>query len=226
MGGDLIDTTEMYLKTIYELEEDNVEPMRARIVERLGHSGPTVSQTIARMERDGLVEVADNRRLVLSPEGWKRATEVIRKHRLAELLLLHVIRMPLPLIHSEACRWEHVMSDTVDKYLFDLLDSVEKDPFGNLIPEAGQESMKNLDQPGIQFEEFVATDHPKVGRIARIGEPLQANADVLQILLDANILPDVEVEISGDVGTYVLHSDKGSLPVSEFLARHIFMYEN
>ncbi len=44
-------------KTIFELEEDGVTPLRARIVERLGHSGPTVSQTIGRMERDGLVHV-------------------------------------------------------------------------------------------------------------------------------------------------------------------------
>ena len=54
MSG-LIDTTEMYLRTILELEEEGVVPMRARIAERLDHSGPTVSQTVARMERDGLV---------------------------------------------------------------------------------------------------------------------------------------------------------------------------
>ena len=58
---DLIDTTEMYLKTVFEMEEDGVVPMRARIVERLGHSGPTVSQTIGRMERQGLVSVRDDR---------------------------------------------------------------------------------------------------------------------------------------------------------------------
>ena len=50
---DLIDTTEMYLRTILELEEEAIVPLRARISERLGHSGPTVSQTVGRMERDG-----------------------------------------------------------------------------------------------------------------------------------------------------------------------------
>ena len=63
--ADLIDTTEMYLKTILELEEDGVTPLRARIVDRLGHSGPTVSQTVARMERDGLLHVMGDRRLEL-----------------------------------------------------------------------------------------------------------------------------------------------------------------
>ena len=88
---ELIDTTEMYLKTVYELEEDGVPPLRARIVERLDHSGPTVSQTVARMERDGLIKVAEDRSLELTDEGRRRATDVIRKHRLAERLLLDVI---------------------------------------------------------------------------------------------------------------------------------------
>ena len=79
--GDLIDTTEMYLKTIFEMEEDGVTPLRARIVERLEHSGPTVSQTVSRMEHDGLVHVLGDRRLELTPEGRRQATEVVRKHR-------------------------------------------------------------------------------------------------------------------------------------------------
>ena len=69
--SELIDTTEMYLKTILELEEDGVVPMRARIAERLAQSGPTVSQTAARMERDGLLELAPDRHLVLTDApGW------------------------------------------------------------------------------------------------------------------------------------------------------------
>ena len=79
--ADLIDTTEMYLKTILELEEDGVTPLRARIVDRLGHSGPTVSQTVARMERDGLLHVMGDRRLELTDTGRAHATEVLRKHR-------------------------------------------------------------------------------------------------------------------------------------------------
>ena len=107
---ELIDTTEMYLKTVYELEEDGVPPLRARIVERLDHSGPTVSQTVARMERDGLIKVAEDRSLELTDEGRRRATDVIRKHRLAERLLLDVIGIERRFVHEEACRWEHVLS--------------------------------------------------------------------------------------------------------------------
>ncbi len=85
---DLIDTTEMYLRTIFELEEEGIVPLRARIAERLGHSGPTVSQTVARMERDGLVAVSGDRHLELSDKGRLLATRVMRKHRLAERLIV------------------------------------------------------------------------------------------------------------------------------------------
>jgi len=88
---DLIDTTEMYLKAIYELEEESIPPMRARIAERLDHSGPTVSQTVARMERDGLLRLLDDRQLQFTDVGRLTAVEVMRKHRLAEQLLLEVI---------------------------------------------------------------------------------------------------------------------------------------
>src|SRR5687768_11283557 len=71
--NELSDTTEMYLRTIYELEEEGVVPLRARIAERLGQSGPTVSQTVARMERDGLVVVAGDRHLELTDSGRGRA---------------------------------------------------------------------------------------------------------------------------------------------------------
>src|SRR5262249_56833016 len=79
----LIDTTEMYLRTLFELEEEGIPPLRARIAERLSQSGPTVSQTVARMERDGLLRVEDDRRVVLSETGRALATRGMRQHRLA-----------------------------------------------------------------------------------------------------------------------------------------------
>ena len=96
---DLIDTTEMYLRTIFELEEEHIVPLRARISERLGHSGPTVSQTVGRMERDGLVVVEGDRHLELTAAGRSKATHVMRKHRLAERLLHDVIGLDWALVH-------------------------------------------------------------------------------------------------------------------------------
>ena len=103
----------MYLRTVYELEEEGIIPMRARIVERLDQSGPTVSQTVTRMERDGLIVVEPDRSLSLTQVGRERATAVMRKHRLAERLLTDVLQLDLSRVHEEACRWEHVMSEEV-----------------------------------------------------------------------------------------------------------------
>ena len=132
--SDLIDTTEMYLRTIYELEEEGIVPLRARIAERLHQSGPTVSQTVARMERDNLVHVQGDRHLELTDEGRSRATRVMRKHRLAERLLIDVIGLDWEKVHDEACRWEHVISEDVERKLVVLLNTPTESPYGNPIP--------------------------------------------------------------------------------------------
>ena len=139
--NDLIDTTEMYLRTIFELEEEGIVPLRARIAERLHQSGPTVSQTVARMERDGLLTVEGDRHLQLSDEGRQLATAVMRKHRLAECLLVDVIGLDYADVHEEACRWEHVMSDAVERKLLGLLGHPSVSPFGNPIP--GLEALRD-----------------------------------------------------------------------------------
>ena len=143
--SDLIDTTEMYLRTIYELEEEGIIPLRARIAERLHQSGPTVSQTVARMERDNLVHVQGDRHLELTDEGRARAIRVMRKHRLAERLLIDVIGLDWELVHDEACRWEHVISEDVERKLVDLLNSPTESPYGNPIP--GLEELGVVDAP-------------------------------------------------------------------------------
>ena len=124
----------MYLRTIYELREEGITPMRARIAERLGQSGPTVSQTVARMERDGLVTVDEDRHLELTGTGEQQAVRVMRKHRLAECMLVEILAMPWEDVHAEACRWEHVMSDAVERRILDLLDHPSVSPYGNPIP--------------------------------------------------------------------------------------------
>src|SRR3954454_18226235 len=124
----------MYLRTVYEVVEEGVTPMRARIAERLHQSGPTVSQTVARMQRDGLVTVQDDRHLELTEEGNRLAMRVMRKHRLAEPLLVDVLGLEWELVHAEACRWEHVMSEAVERRLMELLDHPTESPYGNPIP--------------------------------------------------------------------------------------------
>ena len=191
---DLIDTTEMYLRTIFELEEEGIPPMRARIAERLGHSGPTVSQTIARMERDGLVSLGEDRRLVLSDEGRLLATRVMRKHRLAERLLADVIGLEWEHIHDEACRWEHVMSEQVERRLVRMLPEHRTSPYGNPIPGLAE---LDADVPAGVFVEPLSAACPGEGRaevrIEWLAEPLQVDTYLLAQLRDTGILPGVTV---------------------------------
>src|ERR1700685_3684989 len=124
----------MYLRTVFELEEEGIVPLRARIAERLSQSGPTVSQTVARMDRDGLLTVEGDRQLALTDSGRMLAMRVMRKHRLAECLLVDVIGLPWEEVHIEACRWEHVISDSVERRLVELLAYPVRCPHGNIIP--------------------------------------------------------------------------------------------
>ncbi len=201
--NDLIDTTEMYLRTIYELEEEGIVPLRARIAERLAQSGPTVSQTVARMERDGLVVVAGDRHLELTDAGRTRAVAVMRKHRLAERLLTDVIGLEWEHVHAEACRWEHVMSDAVERKLIRLLGNPTVSPYGNPIPGLDQLNRPDPDNPevpatlelGLQrLDEFARRGGGPV-EVRRIAEHVQADPDLMTELKAAGIVPGLGVDV-------------------------------
>ena len=221
--ADLIDTTEMYLKTILEMEEDSVTPLRARIVDRLGHSGPTVSQTVARMERDGLLHVMGDRRLELTREGRARAVEVLRKHRLAERLLLDVIGLEWDAVHAEACRWEHVMSDRVEGRLAELLHEPVVDPYGNPVPGSG------LEVAGESVELAVRNPEERAMRIVRIGEPIQADEGLLTSFAELDLTPGARVALSvhGDLVRISALDEAGAvigyLTIPVALSPHLFV---
>ena len=226
--SDLIDTTEMYLKTVYELTEEGITPLRARIAERLGHSGPTVSQTVARMERDGLVVVTGDRHLELTEAGHAKAVRVMRKHRLAERLLTDVVGLEWPYVHEEACRWEHVMSERVEKRLAALLDHPHFDPYGNPIPglsELGEEQTRVGFLDGV--EPLVGADGAVAGAavVARIAEPLQVDIELLTRLADAGVVPgaDVTVERGAGLVTVGVPGAEVVLDLPDEVARHVFV---
>ena len=226
--NDLIDTTEMYLKSIIELEEQSIVPLRARIAERLEHSGPTVSQTVARMERDGLLHVSNDRHLELTAEGRRIATEVMRKHRLAERLLSDVVGLEWELVHDEACRWEHVMSEQVERKLVTLLPEIASGPYGNPIP--GLDVIGGELTAGTEVVDLataVARDGAKELRIAWLAEPLQVDIHLLQQFQVAGVLPDSDVEISRN-GEYITVQVPGAQDVLDLpldTASHVFAYK-
>ena len=111
------DTTEEYLESILAIEEEGVVPMRARLVERLGLSAAAVSETIGRLSDHGYVELHGDRSLHLTDKGRRLATTVVRRHRLAERLLVDVIGLEWEKVHREADRWEHAISADVEEKL-------------------------------------------------------------------------------------------------------------
>ena len=226
---DLVDTTEMYLRTILDLEEEAIVPLRARISERLGHSGPTVSQTIARMERDGLVVVSGDRHLELTTEGRQRATHVMRKHRLAERLLADVIGLDWAFVHDEACRWEHVMSEQVERRIIDMLGHPTQSPYGNPIP--GLDELG--DSPAERFLDGVrnivtateGTDAIASGVVRRLGEPVQFEPELLHQLRLAGVMPGrvAHVQRAGAYVSVRVEGEEAGLELPVEVAQHVYI---
>src|SRR4051794_24064727 len=221
--NDLVDTTEMYLRTVLELEEEGVPALRARIAERLHQSGPTVSQTVARMERDGLLNVEGDRHLALTDLGRSKAVAVMRKHRLAELLLVNVIGLPYEEAHDEACRWEHVMSEAVEQRVYELLGKPTRSPYGNLIPgldefgteppEPGQSIERNLAFPGLAGNVTVS----------RICESVQTEVGVLRQLHAAGVDPGAKVIVAQERDHVVIGRNGDSVRLPREIASRVFI---
>ncbi len=224
--SDLIDTTEMYLRTVYELLEEGVQPLRARIAERLHQSGPTVSQTVARMERDGLLVVETDRTIKLTPTGAKLARDVMRKHRLAECLLTEVIGLDWDKVHDEACRWEHVISVDVEKRLVEILDSPTFSPYGNPIPglkELGVQTDHHPFRQGAEpLADVVATD-VRPFMLRRMSENIQADAEILSELAAAGLRPGVRFEAARNAEGVQVTIGERVLDLTPFAAELLFV---
>jgi len=224
--SDLIDTTEMYLRTIYELVEEDIVPLRARIAERLHQSGPTVSQTVARMERDGLLTVEGDRHLELTDEGQLLATRVMRKHRLAERLLTDVIGLDWELVHAEACRWEHVMSETVERRLLELLDHPTESPYGNPIPgldELGDHSAGEQFMDNVEPLSDAATSAEALVHVKRISEEMQKDEELMGLLRRVGALPGRTVTIAKTDEGILIGSGGETAELVREAAEHIFV---
>jgi DtxR family Mn-dependent transcriptional regulator len=223
--SDLSDTTEMYLRTIYELVEEGIVPLRARIAERLHQSGPTVSQTVARMERDALVTVEGDRHLELTAEGMRLATRVMRKHRLAERLLTDVIGLDWELVHAEACRWEHVMSETVERRLVELLGHPTESPYGNPIPGLDELGETASDEPveGLGLLADLAGSELSSVRVRRISEELQKDEPLMGTLRRIGAVPDKVVGVSTTAAGVLVGSGGESAELDLEAASHIFV---
>lgn len=207
---------EQYLAAIWELEEEGIEVIRARLAERVGHSAPSVSEMVRRLQTDGYLKVG-GRVLAMTPEGRDQAVSVVRKNRLAERLLTDVIGIPWHRIHDEACRWEHVISDEVEQHLVVLLRNPATCPHGNAIPGSGgpERDLAALadSEPGDRI------------RLERVTEQLELDAEALAYLDDHGFVPGAagEVRSKGPDGTISVEVGSVTVALGPELASRLFV---
>jgi DtxR family Mn-dependent transcriptional regulator len=209
---------EQYLETVLELEEAGIVPMRARIVERLGVSAPAVSETVKRLEREGYLTLDSERVLHLTPTGRAYATSMLRKHRLAEVLLVDVLKVPWPQVHEEACRLEHAISDNLERHLVELLGDPGTCPHGSPIPG----SVNAVDPGPLQKLSSVPPGGSCVVR--RIDEHLQTLVDRMQELEQLRLLPGQQVLVDGpEDGQILLSIDGVRVRVDTAVAAEVYV---
>ena len=211
------DATEAYLETILEIEEEGVTPIRARIVERLGLSAAAVSEQVNRLVEQGYAELLDDRSLRLSTRGRALATSIVRRHRLAERLLVDVIGLEWEKVHREADRWEHAISADVEEKLVQLLGDPATCPHGNPIPGSSHRVDAGPSVP-------LAQAAPGPVRVARISEKLELDDRALSLLAAAGLTPGSEASVlgRGSDGTRVV-ADDGERTVPDDVARLTFV---
>jgi DtxR family Mn-dependent transcriptional regulator len=216
----------MYLKTIFECDEEGIPPLRARIAERLEQSGPTVSETVARMERSGLLSVHPDRHIELSEAGQKHATEVMRRHRLIECLLVDKIGLEWALAHEEACRWEHVVSEAVEHRLIEVLSHPTLSPYGCPIPglhylgDADAETFRS----GVRRLSEVVGAEPLTVVLKRIAEPLQKDVEILRLLDNAGIKPGATISAQAvEPDTLSLARENTVIPLPLHVAASLYI---
>ena len=186
---------EEYLTTIYELSEDGINVIQARLAERLGHTPPAVSEMVTRLKTNGYLTIS-GRAISLTEKGRELAEGVVRKHRLAERLLTDVIGLPWHLAHLEAGRWEHVISDEVEQRLRILLDDPSTCPHGNPIPGSKPSSVQMVALSDVEPGDNV--------RLERVTESVEIDGASMAYLHEHNF-------ITGSVAKVTAKAPDGSL---------------
>jgi len=208
---------EQYLETILELEESGIVPMRARLVDRLGVSAPAVSETVKRLEREGYLTLDDERVLHLTDTGRDYATSVLRRHRLAECLLVDVLKVPWAEVHEEACRLEHAISDNLENHLVRLLGDPGACPHGNPIPGSA-----NVRDAG-PLRSLAEVDQGTTCVVRRIDEHLQTQVEHMRELERGRLLPGQQVVVQATGAQVVLDVDGQAVEVERAVASGVYV---
>lgn len=188
---------EEYCECIFELEEDNVELIQARIADRLDVSRASVSEMIKRMESEGLVNLSGPR-IALTDSGRRLAEGIVRKHRLAECFLIDVLGLSWSTAHHEACKWEHIITDEVETALSKMLGNPTACPHGNPIPGSGHHAVLLTPLNTIDLGDSFT--------VVRISEELEETVGALDTLEANKVFP-------GRVGTIANRNSDGGVSV-------------
>jgi DtxR family transcriptional regulator, Mn-dependent transcriptional regulator len=207
---------EEYLEAIFSLLEEGVPVIQARLAERLDKAAPSVSEMLDRLEADDLIS-RKGRQIALTPTGAALAEGVVRKHRLAERLLVDIIGLDWDKAHLEAGRWEHVISDEVEKRLIVLLDNPSTCPHGNPIPGSaatrGEQRSLAKAEPGENI------------RLLRITESVEHDAASLTYLGDHGLTPGTTATIQAKApdGTLTLVIGDDTVAVGPAMTQQLFI---
>jgi DtxR family Mn-dependent transcriptional regulator len=207
---------EEYLETIFALEEEGIPVIQARLAERLDKAAPSVSEMLDRLEADDLI-VRTSRQIAMTSKGALLAEGVVRKHRLAERLLVDIIGLDWDKAHVEAGRWEHVISDDVEERLVILLGNPTTCPHGNPIPGVepdGPEQRRLAEaQPGERI------------RLERITESVEHDAESLTYLGDHGLTPGITALIQDRApdGTLTLEVAGSSIALGPAMTRRMYV---
>jgi len=207
---------EEYCETIYELGEDELDVIQARIADRLQISRPAVSEMVRRMEAEGLV-TTDQRQIELTESGLRLAETVVRRHRLAECFLTEILGLSWADAHAEAGKWEHVISPLVEEAMMKRLGQPTACPHGNPIPGSAYVApdLITLDSIGVGAD---FTVH-------RIPEELEFADGMLDFLEQSSIVPGSRgtVLAAAPDGTTTLAIGGAPVGVGEFAATRILV---
>ncbi len=207
---------EEYLETIFALEEEGIPVIQARLAERLGKAAPSVSEMLDRLEADDLI-ARSARQITMTDKGAVLAASVVRKHRLAERLLVDIIGLDWDKAHVEAGRWEHVISDDVEAHMVVLLGNPTTCPHGNPIPgvePVGPEQRRLADaQPGDRI------------RLERITESVEHDTASLTYLGNHGLTPGITALIQARApdGTLTLVVGDAAIALGPAMTQRMFV---
>ena len=207
---------EEYCETIFELSEEGVRVVQARISERLAISRPSVSGMVKRLASEGLVKL-NGAEIVLTADGRSLAERVVRRHRLAERFLCDVLGLNWAEAHHEAGKWEHVIGPAVEEALVRVLGDPTTCPHGNPIPGSGYQAGSTRTLASVSVgSDFI---------VSRIPESLEFQPGVLEFLEQCHIVPGASGQVAGSApdGTLTLDIDGRTFGVGAFAADRILV---